>query len=411
MLLFSDLHIHSKYSAACSQRMDLQGIASSARTKGLNLLGTGDFFHEKWLKELKENLKEVEGKGIFYFQKTFFILSNEISLVFEYLGKIRKVHVILLSPDFETVDSLKDRLKNYGNMDEDGRPTLSISIQEAYEICESINKDIGFIPAHAWTPWFGIFGSKSGFDSLQEAFGEKRISAIETGLSSDPEMNWRLSSLDNISLVSFSDAHSPENLGRELTVFEIKDYFDLIDSLNKKDNKRLLYTVEVDPAFGKYHWDGHRKCGVSLSPKDSKKYNNICPVCKKPLTLGVEHRVEELADREKGFIPKNAIPFKTILPLHEIIAAVLNVSSNSKKVWEIYFKLVNYFGSELKVLLEAREEDLEKVCEEKIGKQIIKIRERKFKVQPGYDGVYGKLLLEEDCPKSFKEQKTLSDFL
>ncbi|MEM4221908.1 MAG: endonuclease Q family protein [archaeon] len=411
MLFFSDLHIHSKYSAACSQRMDLQGIASSARTKGLNLLGTGDFFHEKWLKELKENLREVEGKGIFYFQKTFFILSNEISLVFECLGKIRKVHVILLSPDFETVDSLKDRLKNYGNMDEDGRPTLSISIQEAYEICKSINKDIGFIPAHAWTPWFGIFGSKSGFDSLQEAFGEKSISAIETGLSSDPEMNWRLSSLDNISLVSFSDAHSPENLGRELTVFDIKDYFDLIDSLNKKDNKRLLYTVEVDPAFGKYHWDGHRKCGVSLSPKDSKKYNDICPVCKRPLTLGVEHRVEELADREKGFIPKNAIPFKTILPLHEIIAAVLNVSSNSKKVWEIYFKLVNCFGSELKVLLEARKEDLEKVCEEKIAKQIIKIRERKFKVQPGYDGVYGKLLLEEDCPKSFKEQKTLSDFL
>jgi uncharacterized protein (TIGR00375 family) len=267
---------------------------------------------------------------------------------------------------------------------------------------------------NCWTPWFGILGSKSGFDSIEECFQEqtKNIFAIETGLSSNPLMNWRLSSLDKFALVSNSDSHSPwpSRIGRELNVFDTEaSYNDIINAIKEKNPKKFLYTIEVDPSYGKYHWDGHRICNVSLDPKESMKYHNTCPVCGKPLTIGVLNRVEELADRPEGFVPKNAVPFKSLLPLSELIAAVYNTQFFSKKVWEESTKLTKEFGSELNVLLEASEDRLKLLTHEKIAEIILKNRKGELKVQPGYDGVYGKLLINNSA--SIKQpQKRLDSF-
>jgi uncharacterized protein (TIGR00375 family) len=282
-----------------------------------------------------------------------------------------------------------------------------------------VEKDNSYLTESAavhncWTPWFGILGSKSGFDSIEECFQEqtKNIFAIETGLSSNPLMNWRLSSLDKFALVSNSDSHSPwpSRIGRELNVFDTEaSYNDIINAIKEKNPKKFLYTIEVDPSYGKYHWDGHRICNVSLDPKESMKYHNTCPVCGKPLTIGVLNRVEELADRPEGFVPKNAVPFKSLLPLSELIAAVYNTQFFSKKVWEESTKLTKEFGSELNVLLEASEDRLKLLTHEKIAEIILKNRKGELKVQPGYDGVYGKLLINNSA--SIKQpQKRLDSF-
>jgi len=418
MKIFADLHLHSHYSRATSNEMNIENLEKFGKIKGLNLLGTGDFTHPVWLEELKRNLKEIEGKNLFQFKDKdiYFMLQAEVSNIYEQDRKIRKIHNIIFAPSFEIVGQINDFLKNYGKLSSDGRPILTkINSAELTERLISISKDVVIIPAHAWTPWFSVFGSKSGFDSLKDCFQDqtKYIFAIETGLSSDPAMNWRLSALDNISLISNSDAHSPwpARLGRELNVFDIEmNYKEVINTIKEKNPRKFLYTIEVDPFYGKYHWNGHRNCNVCLEPKESIKYHNTCPVCGKTLTIGVLQRVEELADREEGFVPKNTIPFKTLLPLSELIATSYNTQLFSKKVWEESMKLIKEFGSELNILLEASEDKLRLLTHEKIVEIILKNRKGELKVQPGYDGIYGKLILNESV--SIKQpQKRLDSYL
>jgi uncharacterized protein (TIGR00375 family) len=293
----------------------------------------------------------------------------------------------------------------------DGRPILGLDAKELAKIVLNASPDCLVVPAHAWTPWFSIFGSKSGFNSIEECFEEysKHIFAIETGLSSDPAMNWRLSSLDKISLISNSDAHSPKKIGREANVFDTEISYDsIIEAIKQKDPKKFLYTIEFFPEEGKYHFDGHRLCGVSTSPKETKKYNEICPACGRPLTIGVLNRVEELADREEGKIPKGAIPFKNLIPLEEIIADALGVLPGGKLVVAEYQSLIKKFGSEFKILLDVLPEDLKKSTLQKIAEGIIKAREGKVNIEPGYDGVYGKIKIFSKSEKKDQiKQKTL----
>ncbi len=423
MKVFADLHLHSKYSRATSGKMDIKHISLGALRKGLDLVGTGDFTHPLWLRELKKELSEC-CEGIYSSSLGMkFLLTTEVSNVYEKNGKVRKIHNLLIAKDFDAVKQVNEILSKYGDLKKDGRPTLSLDCAEMVELLKTGVKDVEIIPAHIWTPWFSLFGSRSGFDSIYECYEEqtRRILALETGLSSDPEMNWRLSELDRFALVSFSDAHSPHTyrLGRECCVFELKglSYNELVKAVKNKNPRKFLYTVEVDPSYGKYHWDGHRACGVVLHPKEAEKLGNICPVCGKPLTIGVLHRVEELADREQGYVPKNAIPFKRLLPLSELIAMALGEKNVfSKKVSVLEEKLVSKFGSEFAVLLEASKDELKKVAEnERVVKAILLNREGRIKILPGYDGVYGKPLLEENAkltPKlRGKVQKNLSSFL
>jgi len=399
MQVIADLHIHSRFSRATSHDLSIANLEKWAKVKGLNLLGTGDFCHPEWFRELKQELLE-DGSGILKTKKGFpFILSNEICLMYNQEGKGRRVHLILLAPSFEIVEKITNYLKTKGRIDYDGRPIFNLSCDEFAKAMFEISGDIEIIPAHAWTPWFGIFGSVTGFDSIEEAFKDKAnlIHAFETGMSSDPEMNWRLSKLDKYAIVSFSDAHSfwPWRLGREATVFDIKEltYKGIINAIRKKE---IAFTIETSPSYGKYHYDGHRFCQFSCSPEEAEKRNNECPKCHKPLTIGVLHRVNELADREKSFIPRDARPFRTLLPLHELIGAVLGISITSKKVWQEYNKLIEAFGDEFNVLLNVPFEELKKVTLPKLVHAIKVNREGKIKVKPGYDGEYGKLILESE---------------
>jgi len=394
--LFADLHIHSRFSRACSKDLNLANLVKWARIKGVGLLGTGDFTHPEWLKELKENLKEDD--GIFYFSDdkgSFpFILSSEISLIYTDNGKGQRVHLVYLAPSFETVDKINLFLDSKGRRDYDGRPIFKISCRDfAFEM-EKIDDKIEIIPAHAWTPWFGIFGSMGGFDSLENAFKDKinRIHAIETGISSNPEMNWRIKELaeKNISIISFSDLHSywPWRLGREATIFKIENKlsYDLILKQIRENN--FIGTVETDPAYGKYHYDGHANCGFSSSPSETKKLNGICPVCKKPLVIGVDYRVEELSSRNSDYKKKKM--FYNILPLHEIISLAIGTGVSSKGCWNVYNFLIEKFGNEFEILLNvSREKIAEAVKNELLVDLIIRNRKGDINVKPGYDGVYG----------------------
>ncbi|MBI2076101.1 MAG: DNA helicase UvrD [Candidatus Aenigmarchaeota archaeon] len=402
---FVDLHIHSKYSRATSKDLDLENLARYAKMKGLDVLGTGDFSHPQWNQELRQRL--VEADGIYEYNGIKFILSNEISLVYTQGGKGRRIHHLILSPTLEIADQINEFLKSKGRVDYDGRPIFGFSSIELVERLMGISKDIMVIPAHAWTPWFGIFGSMSGFDSLEECFQEKtkHIHAIETGLSSNPEMNWRLSSLDNISLVSFSDAHSayPWRLGRECCAFDCKPtYNEITGAIKEKDKKKFLFTIEFFPEEGKYHFDGHRNCNFSCEPQEAKKLNNICPRCGNKLTIGVLNRVEELADREEDFVPENSIPFKSLIPLSELIAAALGTTPYSKGTWEVYSRLIDRFKNEFNVALNVSKEDLEKVVDRRIAEIILKNREGQIEIKPGYDGVYGKIMLDVDKENNLK---------
>lgn len=419
MLIIADLHLHSKYSRATSKKMDLEGISRGAKIKGLNLVGSSDFTHPSWLNELKKKLKPVEDSGLFKYNDVFFMLTAEVGTVFEFESKIKNIHHIIHVPSFEIVDQINEALSRYGNLKIDGRPNLNISAPEFVEILMNISKDIMVTSSHAWTPWRSVLGSKSGFNSIEECYQDetKYIFSLETGLSSDPAMNWRLSSLDKFTLVSNSDSHSPHpwRLGREANVFDLEKitYWEFFDAIKKKDKKRFLYTIEVDPNYGKYHWDGHRQCKISLHPKDAIKLNNTCPKCGKKLTIGVLHRVEELADRPEGFVPKDAIPFKTLLPLYEIISFAWGSGElYSKKVLEEHDKLIEKFGNELNVLLNIPKEELLKVTNEKIADAIIRVREGKVKYIQGADGRYGQPIFDERIiPKqSFHYQKSLTEF-
>src|SRR3989344_1504291 len=397
--LFADLHIHSRFSRACSKDLNLANLVKWARIKGIGLLGTGDFTHPEWLKELKENLKEEN--GIFWYFDSDgefpFILSSEISLVYTDNGKGRRVHLVYLAPSFEAVDKINLFLDKKGRRDYDGRPIFNISCRDFAAEMENIDDKIEIIPAHAWTPWFGIFGSKGGYDSLGEAFKDKiyRIHAIETGISSDPAMNWKIKELaeKNISIVSFSDLHSywPWRLGREATIFNLEEgkklSYDLILEQIRENN--FSGTIETDPAYGKYHYDGHANCGFSFPPSETKKIKGICPVCKKPLTIGVDYRVEELSSLGiADYFGKKK--YYTILPLHEIISLALGIGVSSKGCWNVYNPLIEKFGNEFEIFLNAsREKIAEAVKNELLVDLIIRNRSGDINVKPGYDGVYG----------------------
>lgn len=394
--------------------MDLVNLDRWAKIKGIKVLGTGDFTHPEWFKNLEENLEAAES-GLYKLRGgdggTRFILTSEISCIYAQGGKVRKIHIVIFAPSLEAVSKINSQLNLVGNLKADGRPILGIAAKDLAKIVTNVSPECFIVPAHAWTPWFSIFGSKSGFNSIEECFGEysKYIFALETGLSSDPAMNWRLSKLDKIALISNSDAHSPRKIGREANVFDSElSYSEIIGSIKEKDPKRFLYTLEFFPEEGKYHFDGHRLCGKSFSPKETKKYNGICPVCGKPLTIGVLYRVDELADREEGVKPEGAIPFKNLIPLEEIIADALGVLPGGKLVAEKYQNLIKTFGNEFNVLLEVTAEELKKAVSSEIAEGIIRVREQKVSILPGYDGVYGKINIfsKEERDKT-DSQKTL----
>ncbi len=394
MKIIADLQIHSRFARACSKDLNLDNLEKYAKIKGINLLGTGDFQHPIWNKEIKEKLTEDEN-GILWSKTKFpFLWQTEVSLMYTQGGKGRRIHFLIYSPNKDVSDQITEALGKKGRLDYDGRPIFGFSGIELVEMMNSISDKIEIIPAHCLTPWFGLFGSKTGFDSLKECFQEKTkyIHAIETGLSANPEMMWRLSQLDNIQIVSFSDAHSfwPWRLGREVTAIEAKElsYKNILHSI--RTGEGIVETIEVDPSYGKYHVDGHRNCKISFEPKESNKMNRICPVCKKPLTVGVLNRIEQLADRPEGYKPKDRPGFKQMIPLSEIISFSLgSPNPASKKVWEVYYKLLGKFGSEFNILFDSSLEDLKKIIDENVAKNIIRMREGSVKILPGFDGVYG----------------------
>lgn len=414
MEFIADFHLHSKFSRATSKQMNLESLDRWAAIKGIKVIGTGDFTHPEWLKELKEKLKPA-APGLFKLKdkntETKFILTAEVSCVYSKKGKLRKIHLILFSPSFEICEKINSYLSLHGNLKADGRPILGTEAKEVVKIALNVNINIVVIPAHIWTPWFSLFGSKSGFDSVEECFEEysKYIFAGETGLSSDPAMNWRLSVLDKLTLISCSDAHSPSHIGREACVFNLDmSYFEIIKAIQDKDSKKFLYTIELYPEEGKYHYDGHRLCNISFSPAETKKYNSLCPSCGKPLTIGVLSRVEQLSDRPEGFKPKNAIPFKSLVPLKEIIADTLNQGVNTIEVEKECEKLIKKFGNEFNVLLNVTREDLEKITSGEIAEGVERVRKGNVFIKPGYDGVYGKIsLFKREEEKNFSKQGTL----
>jgi len=413
MRIVADLHVHSKYARATSPRCDVDGLSEGAAIKGISLMATGDFTHPLYFAELKSKLTEERG-GLYPCNGIDFILSTEIAVSYELNGKNRRMHHVVLAPSLEIVSQINDRLGKYGNLREDGRPMLSISSAALAEELFAVSNDIMLIPAHAWTPWFSVFGSRCGLNSVEEAFeGEAhRIFALETGLSSDPAMNWMLSSLDKYSLVSNSDAHSLEKLGREANVFDLEaaTYGAVRDAI--KTRKGFVKTYEFYPEEGKYHYDGHRDCKVILSPTESMERNNFCPVCRKKLTIGVLHRVAELADRKPGFKPENAVPFQHTVPLHTVISKALKKAETSLPVKEEYSRIVRYFGNEFAVY-EAPPGKLRLATSKEIADAIIRVNEGKVRWIPGYDGVFGELILDETASAKGavdKKQKSLGDF-
>jgi len=417
MQFVADFHIHSKYSRATSYDMDLESLDKWAKIKGIKVLGTGDFTHPEWLKNLKEKLTPAEA-GFFKLKKndtqTRFILTSEISCIYSKKNKVRKIHIIVFAPSFEVMDKINAQLGWIGNLKSDGRPILGLDAKELAKIVLNASEDCLVIPAHLMTPWFSLFGSKSGFDSIEECFEEysKYIFAGETGLSADPKMLWRMSDGRKITLISNSDAHSPAKLGREANVFDTEiSYPKILEAIKTKNPQKFLYTIEFFPEEGKYHYDGHRLCQISLSPEESKKYNNICPNCAKPLTIGVLNRVNSLADRPEGSKSERAIPFKSLVPLQEIIADVFGVLPGAKQVEKEYKNLIEKFGNEFEILLNASRQNLEIVTLPEIAEGIERVREGKVYIEPGFDGVYGKIKIfskEEKKPSS--KQKTLFSF-
>ena len=405
MNVIADLHLHSRFARACSKDITLQNLEKFAKLKGINLLGTGDFQHPKWITELKSQLKD-NGTGILRTKTNYpFVLQTEISLIYSQDGKGRRVHNVVLAPNFEVADQIIEYLGKKGRLDYDGRPIFNIPCPNFVEDLRKISDKIEIIPAHAWTPWFSVFGSKSGFNSLQECFLDqtKHIKAIETGLSSDPAMNWRVSGLDNVALISSSDSHShwPWRIGREATVFSMDklNYSELIKSI--RENK-IAETLEFYPEEGKYHFDGHRACGTCFSPRESLALKKICPSCKSELTIGVANRVEELADKPEGRKPANARPFRNLIPLSEIISHIIHAPVASKKTWEEYMKLIAAFGNEIAVLSTPFEE-LQKHTDEKIARAISGVSTVKWR--PGFDGEYGVPLFEGESVKEVKLSK------
>ncbi len=413
MRFFADLHIHSRYSRATSSDMSLEALWKWAQLKGISVIGTGDFTHPKWFQELKNKLEPL-GNKLFKLKEDlqdnsiplacrsdiYFLLTAEISSIYSKKGKTRKIHNIILSPDFPSVIKINTYLSKIGNLSADGRPILGLDAKKLLKVILDLSPDSMVIPAHAWTPHFSIFGSESGFDSIEECFDEftPYIFSLETGLSSDPPMNWRLSILDQITLISNSDAHSPSKIGREANIFDTDISYDLIINA-LKTKKGFIGTIEFFPEEGKYHYDGHRACGICLSPKETIKNNYICPVCGRKVTIGVMHRVEKLADRPEGYKLEGAPSYYSLIPLPEIIAETLNVGVNTKTTETEYLKLLSNLGNEFKVLLESPLSDIEKVSSSSLSEAISRMRNGKIYISPGFDGEYGKIKIFEDIEK------------
>jgi uncharacterized protein (TIGR00375 family) len=415
MRFIADFHIHSKYSRATSKDMEVETLAQWAKKKGITLLGTGDFTHPTYLAELRAKLEPL-GNGLLKLKKgdqeIRYILTTEVSNMYTQGGKGRRIHTLIFAPSFEVVEAIRSKLGNLGKLSSDGRPIFGFAAKELVKMILDISPDCLIIPAHAWTPWFSIFGANSGFDSIEECFGEMtpHIHAIETGLSSDPEMNWRLSALDSLTLISNSDAHSPNRLGREANAFDCeRNYREITEAIRRKDQRKILFTIEFFPEEGKYHYDGHRQCGVVFAPSQTRASQYLCPHCHKKLTVGVMHRVDELSDRPEGFIPKNAIPSIHLIPLEEIIAEAMGFRMGTKSVESEYERLVEKGGSEFHILLEATPDELKTYIPERILEGILRMRQGKVSILPGHDGVYGKINLfpEEKEGEESKEQLKL----
>jgi uncharacterized protein (TIGR00375 family) len=412
MEFIADFHIHSKYSRATSRDMDIKHLSEWAQLKGITLMGTGDFTHHLWLEELKHNLEDC-GNGLFKHAGIYFILTAEVSSIYSKGGRTYRIHNLIFSPSFKNVDKINERLSRIGNLASDGRPILGLDAAELARIVFDIDENCMIIPGHIWTPWFSLFGSMSGFDKIQDCFEEQtpKIFALETGLSSDPVMNWRLSALDKYTLISNSDSHSPQKIGREANVFDCDlDYKTIREVLKTKDKKRFLYTIEFFPEEGKYHFDGHRLCGVRLSPQETKQNNGRCPKCGKPVTVGVANRVEKLADRPEGFKPENAIPFKNLISFDEIIAEAKGVGKASVNVTRDYHSYLAKFGTEFEVLLRASKEDLLKNLPKKVAEGVLRVRQGKVDIKAGFDGEYGTISIFSDNEEQGKGEQQLSLF-
>lgn len=418
MKYISDLHIHSRYSRATSPDLNVAGLYKGAKIKGIDIIGTGDFTFAAYVKEMEDNLKPAGG-GLYRYKdggndkdEPLFMITSEIANIYKRGGKARRIHTCVWAPGLEEVKELNKALGKVGNIKSDGRPILGMDVARMAELIWSISKDFIIIPAHAWTPWFAIFGSKSGFDTIEECFGDltPNIFAIETGLSSDPLMNWRLSQLDNISLVSNSDAHSLPNLGREATVFELEkpNMLNIKEALqkNKSQKNKIAYTIEFYPQEGKYHYDGHLTCKVSMAPEETKKHKGICPKCKRPMTLGVDYRVSQLADRTE---PKKNGEFKYIVPLQEIIADALDQRKQSQKVQETYWAMIKALGNEFSILLDVSIEKIESFGIPELAEGIRRVRTGELYIEPGYDGQYGivKVFKSGEQISARARQKTL----
>jgi DNA helicase II / ATP-dependent DNA helicase PcrA len=409
MKLIVDLHIHSKYSRACSKDMEPVGMEHWCSLKGIDVVATGDYVHPEYLKELKEKLEPAEA-GLFKLKskplsQIRFILSVELALIYKHDGKVRKIHHLVLAPDFEAAEKLSKELGGIGNINSDGRPILGLDSQQLLQIIMGVSDRCMLIPAHAWTPWFSVFGSKSGYDSIEECFGKYAdlIKAVETGLSSDRLMNQRCSMLDEIALVSNSDAHSPAKLGREANVLDCELSYDGITETIKRNHPgSFLHTIEFFPEEGKYHLDGHRDCGVRLLPRESQEKKNKCPVCHKPLTLGVLHRVEELADKAWNFKPgPEFVPQRAIIPLEELIADAFECGTATKKVRNEYLSMVQKGKSEFFVLLDLEPEKLKKISHSRVFEAIIKMRRGQINISPGFDGQFGKISIFRKKQENF----------
>ena len=410
MKMIADLHIHSRFSMATSKEGTPENLDFWARKKGISLIGTGDFTHPVWREELKERLVS-EGNGLYRLRDEYvkeesrkfpgegtrFVVSGEISSIYKKNGKTRKVHNVILLPGLEAADAMAQRLEKIGNIHSDGRPILGLDSHDLLEMMLDVCPEGILIPAHIWTPHFSVLGAKSGFDSVEECFEELApyIHALETGLSSDPAMNWRISKLDRYQLVSNSDAHSPSKLGREANLLDIDcSYEGLYRAIQTGEG--LEGTVEFFPEEGKYHFDGHRKCGVSLSPVEAERLGGICPVCGKKLTMGVDHRVEQLADRAEGFVKKDGKKYESLVPLPEVISTCMGYSAASKKVQGCFEQMIQTLGTEFDILRNVPSEDIKSCAGERIAEGIENVRTGNVKRIPGYDGEYGMIELFDE---------------
>jgi len=417
MPFIADLHIHSKYSRATSRDMTPEGLWTWAQLKGVSVIGTGDFTHPGWLAELGEKLEPADN-GLLSLRKGFrndavpascradvlFLLTAEISCIYRKNNRTRKVHCLVFAPDLEAVKRINAALGKIGNLAADGRPILGLDAKDLLRMVLDASPDAMLVPAHAWTPHFSVFGAASGFDSLEECFEDltPHIHAIETGLSSDPSMNWRLSSLDRLTLISNSDAHSPAKIGREANILDTPLSYDaMMNAIRTRQG--FSGTIEFFPEEGKYHFDGHRGCGVRLSPEESERANDSCPLCGARVTVGVMHRVGKLADREEGFRPAGAPTFQPLIPLQELIAETLDVGPAGKRVARTYRALLEQLGSEFRILMDAPLRDIESAGSSLLREAVARMRAGRVRIAPGYDGEFGTVRIFEEAERTTRK--------